>query len=652
MSIFYNPETGQFVPIPDDAAGQLGFGAGADPASLGVVPAAAPAAPAPAPQPDPTPFQVDEGLGDAGTLAPPQVAPPPAPMPEVAMPPGAAATGGGYSVRYNPNAPPPAPDYQPYLQQYETAGQEGTRALGRAEGVMDANQQEAEGVRAEQAEYQGDAQAFREGLGRARESARIASEQRVRAAVDAVPQADPGRAFKNYSSFDKGLLILSSALNGFNVRFNGGKNNIADALTQVAEQDMAAQKVNIDTARDKVFREERAYDRQNQAWSQRTADYDLGVVQRLSAYDKHLASIDANTQSEINKANIAVQRSQIGQRIAELGMGMAQREDARAVDVWGKQFETRAANWRASLAAQPKGVNPAENLKNLFDGKQYGIKFKGNTVDGKGGQGHVIDLGDEKMSQQMNESAKKNVQVSGAIDEVLQLIGPGGRDLPGTSARERVRQRLDQIMAFYVETGGRSFTDADAKQVQVAMSDPDPMRIFRVMSTDTMKKGLLDYQRDLRGRTKREVDRFSSAFGEAEVNFPKGKAMIDPPAKRLTATQALKGLTTEVGRGDKADPAKIAGFLDSFTTLNKELVLSPGNLAPKQVADLIETTRLQALTLPQVRQDDQAVEVINQTADAALAALRGEPAQATPSEQPAVKWGTDPWQSSPENVGE
>lgn len=391
MPIFFNPETGTFVPIYDDAAEQLGFqrthvgtdahmpfrvgpadvrnefpedynswpapgegvtlestGSPTRDEELGVVPTPETVArPAVEPEPQPTdPFTVDQSFGPgASTLEAPQA--PVHPTPSVpAAPAGSSSTGGGYRMKFNPKSPPASPDYSGPLSSYADSSVEMATALGRAEGAIEANATERGTTVESQNEYAELATSMREGLSRARASAQREAENKIRAAVEAVPQADPGRVFKNMSGFTKGVLTIGAALNGFNVRFNRGRNGISEALTDIANRDMEAQKINIDTAREGVFRAERSYERQNAAWSQKLQDHDTGVLQRMSAFDRHLASLDANTQSEISKANIAQMRGQIGQRIAELSMNIMQKEDSRAVEVWKAGMQEVSANWR------------------------------------------------------------------------------------------------------------------------------------------------------------------------------------------------------------------------------------------------------------------------------------------------------------------
>ncbi len=633
MPIFFNPETGTFVPIYDDAAERFGYNPPADPAQTdfaadqaGSVPPEPEQQLPPSPAPEPTsvppalqpadPFKVDDSLG-VGQLEAPQYQPPAVSSPQ--MPPGSTSTGGGFRMKFNPNTPPVAPDYSGPLSSYSDASVGMAQALGRAEGVLETNAGLRDETIAEQNTFSEESAQARQGLVDSRMAARQSAEARIQEAMDAIPQADPGRVFRNMSGFSKGLLLIAGALNGANVRFNQGKNGIADALSQIADRDMAAQKVNIDTAREGVFRTERAYERENAAWSQRVADHDVGVAQRLTAFDRHLAGLEQNTQSEINRANIAVQRGQLGQRIAELQMGIFEKEDARAVDVWKAGMQELSANWRQSQqlkAAEEARTAPKPTpLANTFDGRQYGISFERNTLDP---DKHVIDFGDDKIAGEVNKVAEKNSQVSGMIDEVLTMIGDGGRDLPGTQKRALVNQRLGQVIALYTEVGGRSFSDKDAEVMTKAQAAGDPYAIFRIMTPETIKKGLVNFQKDLISRTEKSVDRYSSTFGKAKVNFPKGKALIDPPPSRLDFRQALTGLAGELDKGPKADAAKVAGYFDAFSELQKEAIISPGKLAPEKTLQLLNSAKLRALSLPSVQENPELQQVINDAADAAI----------------------------------
>jgi hypothetical protein len=433
---------------------------------------------------------------------------------------------------------------------------------------------------------------------------------RIEQAMAEIPTVDSGKLFSDASTSQEAAIAISAAIGGFLqpvLGTNAPMDIINKAIDRSVNDQMAAQRAAQQNVQN--LGQLASTDQEQMRWSLHEAD--ISRLGHLTALERETDAKIQSYQSDIFrnngakfKADLLKEKNAVVQRMFEADRAFNQ-EQYKAETQRTHQSAMLAEAQRQTAAAEAKaGAGP--ELENIFDGKQYGIKFKQGTIDG---DKHVINLGSKELAQQMNESAKKSAGVSASIDEVLQLLGEGGRRLPGNAGRERTKQALSRIMAYYVETGGRSFADNDAKIVQDAISSPDPMSILRLKDNDTIVKGLVDYQRDLKRRTQGEVNRFSSAFGEATVEFPRGKALIDPPDKRLNFAQALKALDGEVARGDKADPAKIAGYLDAFGDLHSEAAL--GGLVAEGAGESIQALGQAALTLPQVQDSPEMQQVIH-----------------------------------------
>lgn len=624
MPRFWNPDTNSFVDIYDDAASAIGL-----PTSDQFAQAAQPAEPPPPPA-DETPLALDPSFSDSATLAPPQVeAPPPVTQADVVSPPavgGSSEVARSTKVRYNPYQPV-VPDVGPEMASIRDAGVGSANALGRAEAALEANETERARITAERSKEAVRLAGERERKADERDALLAQKETEIMAARAAVPQADAKRVFKNMAGWEKGLLVIAGALNGWNVRFNGGKNPIVDTLMQIAEQDMRAQQMNIETAREDVFRTERAYGRDAARWDTKMDEFDLGVVQRLQAFDNDLASREANTQSEINRARIGQERFGIQSKIAEIGMNYKMRF-AESINDFNKtrmvQLE-ESARQKASIEAQKdlkamdKGKGP--ELANMFDGRAFGVQFERNTVPGS--EKHVIDVGDSKVAQEINDAARKGTTVIQSVNRVLSTF-EDGRKLPGNQSRELAKREVAHIMANYVLAEGRGLSDSDFKALQTALGDADPNRIIRLVSDETFRKKLIGFREGVKANTENSINRYESVFGRAKFNPKNTPLLIDPPDKRLDQAQALKALQGELAK-DKPDLAKVAGYFDSFGDLQAEAALSLGRLAPSKTLETLDAARLRALDA--AKDDPEMFEIISDTANAAMGKVTAEGVQ-------------------------
>jgi hypothetical protein len=632
--MFFNPATGTFQGGPDDPIGESLSGA------VGMPPddqygdpgmpepyGANPYADVPA-EPDQNPYAVDDTLIDE-RLEPPAPLPqaPPAAPQEPPLAGSSQSSGSGYSFRGHLNAPPPPVDLENSagMAQYQQGVQNKAIALGQAEGAIEGAEAAKPAIYDEAERVAAEDRRMRAERVKSRDEAMRAQDAKIQQAVDAVPTADPGRVFSNMSAFTKGIMIIASGLNGWNVKYNQGKNPIVETLMQLSQDDMAAQKINIETAREKVFRAERGYDRLDKAEEAKLHDFDIGVLQRATAFDKQLARLDASTQSAVSKANIAATRAELSMGMGSLRMSILEKAGARNDDIWAKQMVQVQENSRqarsqrfAASEAEKKRAQKDAGVANLFDGKAFGIKFEKNTADD---DKHVIDLGDPKIAQEINDTARKGTTVISAVNQVLAAFKPG-RALPGTQGRELAMRNMRQIMADYVLAEGRGLSDSDFKALESALGDPDPNRIFRLVSDETFQKKLISFRDGVQQKTELGVNRYESVYGKAVYRPPAPRVLIDPPDKRLTFPQAMKSLESELAKGASADAGKVAGYLDAFSTLRKQSVAGTIDLARSK--ELVEAVRLRALALPRVAKDTEMQDVINNVANSAITSVQAD----------------------------
>jgi hypothetical protein len=410
MAYAFNPATGTFIDVPDDANAAFGFGLGADPGmpdsygSPDEVEAAGVPEPAGAEPPGGPPEPVVGNLApyvgpnatpdNLGVLDGKVPAIPRTPTPMPSAPVGAApevasesqSSGSGYShTRQGAFSYIPPADYSAPMGAIKDARDNYAGAVAAGQDQIDYNTGAAAGVQAAESIYQTVAQGQEDDLQKRYADARMRAEGRIKAAQDAVPKMDPGRAFHNMNGFAKGLLVLASGLNGFNIRYNQGKNQIADILTQIAERDIEAQKVDVETAREKVFRAERGYERTTSAFDKQIADHRYGVIQRLGAFKTKLEQLRDSSGSEVNKMKLAEGLLAIDQRMGEIGIGIIKDEMQQAHQDARSQKEIDAANWRQA-SGQRFQASEAEKAR-----KAAGAPEEGPSILLPGGRRVVLD---------------------------------------------------------------------------------------------------------------------------------------------------------------------------------------------------------------------------------------------------------------------
>lgn len=470
-----------------------------------------------------------------------------------------------------------------------------------------------------------------------RRVAEFQGRKQTEAAWAQVKDIDPGHWWNEKSTAQKIGGTLLAAMGGWlSVSTGSGKNPALDAMMKMIDDDIRAQQVNQDSARTKAYRADRQVDKHLES-------LDLQRAARIESVKQNLIAEGAKYKSQFTQAKYMQMAGQLDQLVGQSLEAHAERqadflqknaqmeqqrrmEGARlAVQQRGQDIESDQFAFKNGLETKrygkPGNVKPLE-LANVFDGTGYGVTFERGTVDG---DKHMVNIGDSKVTQELNDAARKGTTVIQAVNRVLKAY-KGGRALPGTQSRELVKRDMDQIMANYILSEGRGLSDSDAKAVQNAMGDPDPNRIFRLVSDETFQKKLLDFRNGVQVATENSLNRYQGVFGKVKFHPPEGTALVDPPDSRLTWPQLQQGLSKELAKFDKADPARIVGYLDAFGQQvdSGGLVLNPANLDFEGSAKLITQARDLALKLPHLDQD-QAM-LIDSAAAEALGKIAGQKA--------------------------
>lgn len=541
-----------------------------------------------------------------------------------------------YSARWNPSVQPAEPAPTPVGNNYPTADDAGAYMAPAAAqyhnalGVQAENQAELDRVQAEGAAQAAEVE---RNANLDRMAAEHANQKAVAAAEAKIQEINPARFWSDASAATKATSLAAAMIGGWlSVSTKSGRNTAMEALMAMVDNDIKAQIENQQNARSGAYRAERAGQR-------RLESIEVERAGRLRAIQQQILADGARFKSPITQAEYAKEAAKFdaeigknllehGAKAAEYELAVRRQQAAEMQDRRQNALGWASLNQRYQSEGFTKGPDgkwtkaraaPLE-LKNVFDGAGFGVRFERNTLDGNG---HVVDVGDAKIAQEMNDAARKGTTVIQSVNRVLEMF-EGGRDLPGTQSRELVQREMRNIMANYVLAEGRGLSDSDFKALQAALGDADPNRIFRLISDETWQKKLLGFRNGVQTSTENSLNRYQSTFGKVKFNPPSGTKLIDPPDSRLTWPQLNSGLNKELAKFDKADPARIVGYIEALgeTMGRGGLVLGPAKLDLQGTLESIQRARDLALSLPNLDQDH--VELINNAAATAMGKIAGE----------------------------
>ena len=234
-------------------------------------------------------------------------------------------------------------------------------------------------------------------------------EQRIEAARLAVPEMRPHRIFSDMGNFDKAMFTFAAAIAGGLAVKQGGKNAVIDTAMQLVEQDMQAQKVNIETAREDVYRAERAYDRLGQRLqADENAKREMSIYKiealktALAAEKMKFASLLTQAEHDAVIADLDIKQQEIfkglmDSKAAELRAAIQMNNDAEfrkqsiAIQRAQLAISTSEAKARRAEAEAKKGAE--KNKQPLSLGLSTGFKHKDGSMVRFASGDDVVDRG-------------------------------------------------------------------------------------------------------------------------------------------------------------------------------------------------------------------------------------------------------------------
>lgn len=313
-------------------------------------------------------FGVEPQLGDAGVLPPPQVAPPQL----TPMAPQGGSQSGSVSMRYK-GIPGPYPRVPTAEETFEPVGyalQQQSQTMGREAAAQEAydmyghnpedqyKYSDIQKGRAETAEQVGQ-------MDQRLQQDMMKYEQRIADARAAIPSMDRGRIWKNMSTGEQVMGIAGAFIAGF--LHPDQPNEVVAQMMRMVDQDMEAQRVDIDTKRYDVLGMERGYERAAQRGALERSRFLEARAAKIEAIQYGLDMEKAKLTSPINKAKIETLQAQLGVIGAKAWGDAAQQEFTNRVQVKKLQQEDvqlriAAANAAANRArAGGKTDKPDDN---------------------------------------------------------------------------------------------------------------------------------------------------------------------------------------------------------------------------------------------------------------------------------------------------
>lgn len=435
----------EFIEIPYDAAEQIG---GADWASQH--------APSPAEaQFVPSELGAEPGLGVDTSLQAPQFVPPEpqAPAPQAGLLP-SLSNSESQSVRYkfNPNAAPPPADYSP-VQQME---QQSRDAYNTGQAALEPERAAIEqgyASLAPQRKAIDDQNAIDEFVLQGRlDQSRAESETKIAQARAAVPSKDPGRVFRNMGTWNKIAFALAAGIQG---GLNpGGKNHIIDHLEQMVRDDLDAQETDIATAREGVYREERAADRSRFDWKERFDRQHTGYIQRMDAIRNQALDLAQRSQSLVNKQN---------------NLEVARAADERSMARAGQYIESNAQIAHQDWRTQTAEVAATRRVRMQIDATADENKKDRAAKKVDEPKSDLVRIGNSKYTRKpiyLPRDVFETMEKS-KIDELVKDFGSNEQTLQSLEEFSRLREEIGRKYAGKGK-GVRGIGSEDRKRLEAA----------------------------------------------------------------------------------------------------------------------------------------------------------------------------------------
>lgn len=331
-------------------------------------------------------------------------------------------------------------------------------------------------------------------------------EQRIEAARLAVPELRPHRIFQNMGNFDKAMFTFAAAIAGGLAVKNGGRNAVIDTAMQLVDQDMQAQKVNIETAREDVYRAERAYDRMGQRLqADENAKREMSIYKiealktALTAEKMKFASVLTQAEHDAVIADLDIKQQEIfkglmDSKANELRAAIQLNNDAefrkQSIAIQREQVAISRAEANARRAEAEAKRKAEVNKQPLSLGKSTGYHHAdGRLVTFNSGH-DTVDKEDREKLQAAGLAATK---VATSIQRLRKMDWSRFQALQPDERAAIISESMAATIGYGQISGekiGRGMTDRDFERFQQSITGVDPNSPVRLASEEAAFKRL------------------------------------------------------------------------------------------------------------------------------------------------------------------
>lgn len=480
---------------------------------------------------------------------------------------------------------PESPDFSPFVAAQAQNAQELKGAIAASDAAQaEQDRVEQEGLY-EEARQNKLAQFEHQQAMRDADASTAEYEARINEAVQQVPTVDPGRFWHQRSAFQAAAGMFAAAVGGWLQVMKGGPNYAIEQFNKLVDQDIRAQETDIETAREKVFRAERGYER-NQARIE--TGFDRLEEQRIF----RLSSIKAQVMADSLKYRSPIRQAETAKMLYALDNEIVKNAQSALQQHWTNEFNRiqqsnadKRAQQELSLgwyraktdrqqADQAGAGAPLDRSKILFDPltREPILDPQGNvqviSTDAK-------DVRDFRIRQ---EGAKEIIEGIKELRELQRQAGKivGGKWIFNSKVEHKAKALHTRIkLGMAKEASGLSYTDVQAKEIGEQM----PLETLFVGDTDAVIQDRLEERiRNLDTMTKVaglhwDVRSWAKNLGpqgtptEGEDNSPTNLSSrlintANTPANRLSedevgpAIQALENIRTRLKTGGMDSPGE------------------------------------------------------------------------------------------------
>lgn len=407
----------------------------------------------------------------------------------------------------------------------------------------------------------------------------VEHEARVQQAIMNVPNEDPGRYWNNLGGFGQAVAAITMMLGGIQGAANGTNvNQPVQLALQLIDRDLASQRTNIQTAKDKVGFAQDAYGR---AKDRNYYDKLAAQEQRAMMLETIASAIEAKGQSYKSQytqaehaqlaAGIRIKRDET---LVQLSKDLvAQTMQGLQLNNQVDQFAAQMAQRRMEFAAEQeeRKFNRALKVAEL-EGKQGGHVVNPSTGFSVNGKEVVVATGDQTYDRERSKVLQTQGLAAGRAYRALERLSKMDinrlRGLDPTKRSALMQDAADAVLNLSTAAGEKlgKLTDRDMAMLKHAAGVGNVEQMFALVGN----AGIQERMKQSMGDIKEHMNRLGNAdrrVGDDNVEWSPF-AVVDETAP-ASITGAFDAIIVLDGVKEHG-PGNVRALLGASTTLAQE----------------------------------------------------------------------------------